>query len=121
MPNEWTAIQCVQLICVFVILIAPFALSVYRIAAAFAHNKWGSSQQKGSESPAGNPEQGKPSRPKGMGVRGIQFTMGLMVIPAIVILTTGGFIGKETAAALLGTFIGFVFSNIADFKSRDLK
>ena len=110
MPNEWTAIQYVQLICALVILIAPFALGIYRIAAAFAHRRLGSSEQ-------GNPAD-RYSGPEGMGVRGIQFTMGLMVIPALVILTTGGFIGKETAAALIGTFIGFIFSNIADFKSR---
>lgn len=109
MPNEWTAIQCVQLICALVILIAPFASGVYRIAAAFAHGRWGSSQQ-------GNPADKSPG-PKGMGVRGIQFTMGLMVVPAIVILATGGFISKETAATLLGTFIGFMFSNISEFRT----
>ncbi|WP_374763393.1 hypothetical protein [Yunchengibacter salinarum] len=53
---------------------------------------------------------------KGIGVRVVQFTAAAMVIPGVVILATGGFIGGETSAALIGAFIGYLFANIGNFE-----
>lgn len=42
-----------------------------------------------------------------------------MVIPGVVILATGGFIGGETSSALIGAFIGYLFANIRNFDKPD--
>ncbi len=52
---------------------------------------------------------------KGIGVRVVQFSAAAMVIPGVVILATGGYIGGETSAALIGAFIGYLFANIGNF------
>ncbi|WP_367715729.1 hypothetical protein AB2N04_16900 [Nitratireductor sp. GISD-1A_MAKvit] len=55
---------------------------------------------------------------KGIGVRIVQFTAAAMFIPGIVILATGNYIGGETSAALVGAFIGYLFSNISAFDDK---
>lgn len=56
---------------------------------------------------------------KGIGVRVVQFTAAAMVIPGVVILATGGYIGGETSAALIGAFIGYLFANIGNFDKSE--
>lgn len=55
---------------------------------------------------------------KGIGVRVVQFTAAAMVVPGVVILATGGWIGGETSAALIGAFIGYLFANIGNFDKK---
>lgn len=55
---------------------------------------------------------------KGIGVRIVQFVAASMLVPGVIILALSDKIGGETSAALLGAFIGYLFSNIAKFEDR---
>ena len=55
---------------------------------------------------------------KGIGVRVVQFVAAGTLLPGIVILASMGKIGGETTAALIGTFVGYLFANIANFDER---
>jgi hypothetical protein len=55
---------------------------------------------------------------RGIGVRAIQFLAAAMVIPGIIILVFAGKLDGSTAAALVGAFIGYLFSTITKFDDK---
>ena len=57
---------------------------------------------------------------KGTGVRSIQFVAAATVIPAVLILGLEGLMDGNGLAALVGAFVGYLFSNIADFDRRTI-
>ena len=52
---------------------------------------------------------------KGIGVRAIQFTGAAMLTPAVILLGLKGLIDGATIAALVGAFVGYVFSGLSEF------
>lgn len=48
---------------------------------------------------------------KGIGIRVIQFTTAPVVIPGVVILSTGNFIGETSTVGLLAAFIAYLFAS----------
>lgn len=54
-------------------------------------------------------------RKKGIGVRAIQFTGAAALLPAVVLLGLKGLMDGATIAALVGAFVGYVFSGISEF------
>lgn len=54
----------------------------------------------------------------GSGVRVIQLIGAGTLLPSIVILALEGLIDGAAVAALVGAFVGYLFSNIADFDRR---
>jgi hypothetical protein len=54
-------------------------------------------------------------RKKGIGVRAIQFTGTAMLMPAVILLGLKGLLDGATIAALVGAFVGYVFSGLAEF------
>lgn len=52
---------------------------------------------------------------KSIGVRAIQFVAASTLLPVVLIMSLRGLIGGETAAALIGAFVGYLFANIAKF------
>ncbi len=55
---------------------------------------------------------------RSIGVRSIQFSAVVFVIPTILILALEGILNTEVIATLLGTIIGYTLSSIED-KSKD--
>jgi hypothetical protein len=55
---------------------------------------------------------------KGFGVRAIQFLAVATFTPAVLVLALERIIDGSTVAALVGAFVGYLFSNIADFDRR---
>lgn len=55
---------------------------------------------------------------KGIGVRAIQFLAVATFIPTILILALEGILDGSTVSALVGAFVGYLFSNIAEFDRR---
>lgn len=55
---------------------------------------------------------------KGLGVRAIQFLAVASFVPGIVILGLEQIIDGSTVAALVGAFVGYLFSNIGEFDRR---
>ena len=49
----------------------------------------------------------------------MQFIGASMLLPTVIILALTDKIGGETSAALIGAFIGYLFSNIAKFDNRN--
>jgi hypothetical protein len=58
---------------------------------------------------------------KGMGVRVIQFVAASSVVPGMVILAIEGKLDGSTTAALMGAFVGYLFSSIAKFDEPGAK
>lgn len=54
-------------------------------------------------------------RKKGIGVRAIQFTGAATLTPAITLLGMRGLLDGATIAALVGAFVGYVFSSLTEF------
>ncbi|WP_340314422.1 hypothetical protein [Rhizorhabdus argentea] len=57
---------------------------------------------------------------KGLGVRAIQFLAVATFVPAVIILALEKIIDGSTVAALVGAFVGYLFSNIAEFDRRSV-
>jgi hypothetical protein len=55
---------------------------------------------------------------RGLGVRIIQFLTVVCIVPAIVVLRLYDKISSDAVMTLLGTVIGFVLSNIKEFRNR---
>jgi len=59
---------------------------------------------------------------RGIGVRVIQFSTVLLVLPAILILALEGVLENQTTSALIGTIVGYVLSGIGkDEKNNSSK
>lgn len=54
-------------------------------------------------------------RKKGIGVRTIQFTGAATLTPAVILLGLKGLLDGATIAALVGAFVGYVFSGLTEF------
>jgi hypothetical protein len=52
---------------------------------------------------------------KGVGVRTIQFAAVAMFVPLILILALEQIVDGSVVSALVGAFVGYLFSNIGDF------
>ena len=55
---------------------------------------------------------------KGIGIRLIQFTCVVLIIPTIVILAIENIIKGETVATIIGGLIGYVLSGVNDSASK---
>jgi len=55
---------------------------------------------------------------KGIGVRAVQFAAVATFAPLVLVLAIRGIIDGNAVAALVGAFVGYLFSNIADFDRR---
>jgi hypothetical protein len=53
-----------------------------------------------------------------MGVRAIQFLAAVTLPPTIVILALEGILEKSAVGAILGAFIGYLFSHIGEYDRR---
>lgn len=51
---------------------------------------------------------------KGIGLRAIQFTAVILLIPTVLILSLEGVLASETVAALLGAVAGYVLSSLGE-------
>lgn len=52
---------------------------------------------------------------KGIGVRAIQFTGAATLTPGIILLGMRGLLDGATISALVGAFVGYLFSGITEF------
>src|SRR6266852_7456529 len=91
------------------ILLTYFALVLITVVALLVprKKKQTTSQDKTEE-----------SKFRGIGVRIIQFLAIVCIVPAIVILRLYDKISSDAVMTLLGTVIGFVLSNIKEFRNR---
>lgn len=87
-PRGW-----VEIILALAIFAAPLALLVQRARA-------------------------KEGQPRGLGVRTIQFLGTATFAPALIILAFERVIDGCTVAALVGAFVGYLFSGLAEFDRR---
>ena len=55
---------------------------------------------------------------KGIGVRIIQLIVVILLIPSVFILAMEGILNTETVAALFGAMIGYILSNLSDYKKQ---
>lgn len=55
---------------------------------------------------------------RGIGVRCIQFLAVASFAPLVILLAMGRIIDGSTVSALVGAFLGYLFSNIAEFDRR---
>ena len=57
----------------------------------------------------------------GIGVRVIQFTCVVIVVPAIVILGLEGILQGETIAAIISGLVGYALAGMIDFENKNKK
>lgn len=55
---------------------------------------------------------------KGIGVRTIQFAAVVTFVPLVLILALERILDGNVVSALVGAFVGYLFSNIGDFDRR---
>lgn len=60
----------------------------------------------------------KEGAPQGIGVRTIQFLGTAILPPTLILLALEGMIDGSTVAALVGAFVGYLFSGIVEFDRR---
>jgi len=90
-----TARDWVEVILALAIIINPIALLIYRSKAKRADGK-----------------------SFGLGVRVVQYTGATTLPPMVIILALEGLIDSSTVAALVGAFVGYLFSGLAEFDRR---